>query len=340
VQVNLNESAQYAAQPCEGLTAFVLKSFGGARPYIFVDPKHISDARAWLAQHQQIDGCFRAVGKLFNNRMKVGIALCTVQKFYGGVSDKISLTAYITAALLELDRSASDQMVARSLHCLRAASYQLDNLYTTALLSYTFTLAGDQEMRDKLITHLAKEAKTTGGSCHWEYTDASSKKTDSLEVEMTSYVLLALLSGPQLPDFGLDYASSIVRWLVQQQNPYGGFSSTQDTVVALQALSLYSAATFSPEGDTTVTVTSGGGYKREFVVNRHNRLLYQEERLTEVPGDYNVKAEGKGCTLVQIALHYNIPPPADFSAFSITAKVEGSCNSTRKALTVTVEVMN
>ena len=44
---------------------------------------------------------------------------------------------------------------------------------------------------------------------------------------MTSYVLLALLSGPALPNFGLDYSSSIVRWLVQQQNPYGGFSSTQ-----------------------------------------------------------------------------------------------------------------
>lgn len=44
---------------------------------------------------------------------------------------------------------------------------------------------------------------------------------------MTSYVLLALLSGPALPDFGLDYSSGIVRWLAQQQNPYGGFSSTQ-----------------------------------------------------------------------------------------------------------------
>lgn len=44
---------------------------------------------------------------------------------------------------------------------------------------------------------------------------------------MTSYVLLALLSGPALPEFGLDYSSSIVRWLIQQQNPYGGFSSTQ-----------------------------------------------------------------------------------------------------------------
>lgn len=44
---------------------------------------------------------------------------------------------------------------------------------------------------------------------------------------MTSYVLLALLSGPALPDFGLDYSSGIVRWLANQQNPYGGFSSTQ-----------------------------------------------------------------------------------------------------------------
>lgn len=44
---------------------------------------------------------------------------------------------------------------------------------------------------------------------------------------MTSYVLLALLSGPAMPGFGLDYSSGIVRWLTQQQNPYGGFSSTQ-----------------------------------------------------------------------------------------------------------------
>lgn len=44
---------------------------------------------------------------------------------------------------------------------------------------------------------------------------------------MSSYVLLALLSGPPLPGFGLDYASAIVRWLAWQQNPYGGFASTQ-----------------------------------------------------------------------------------------------------------------
>lgn len=68
----------------------------------------------------------------------------------------------------------------------------------------------------------------SGGTRHWTRAGASDKKLDSLEVEMTSYVLLALLSGKEdVPGFGLEYSSGIVRWLAQQQNPYGGFSSTQ-----------------------------------------------------------------------------------------------------------------
>ena len=38
----------------------------------------------------------------------------------------------------------------------------MDNLYTTALLSYTFTLAGDQEMRSKLITYMHQQSNTQG----------------------------------------------------------------------------------------------------------------------------------------------------------------------------------
>ncbi|XP_041733755.1 alpha-2-macroglobulin-like isoform X2 [Coregonus clupeaformis] len=309
------------------LTSFVLKSFGGAKPYIFVDPTHIAQAKAWLASHQQKDGCIASVGKLFHNGMK------------GGVGDQVSLTAYITAALLELDGNTSDPMVEKSLACLRAAvSDQLENTYTTALLSYTFTLAQNQDMRAKLITHLDKIAATSGGNRHWERAEASGTKTDSLEVEMTSYVLLALLSGPSMPGFGLGYSTGIVRWLAQQQNPYGGFASTQDTVVALQALAKYGAATFSPEGASTVSVSSARGLKMEFTVNQNNRLLYQEEQLNEVPGDYNIKAQGKSCVFVQIAMHYNIPPPPDFSAFNISTQTLGKCDGTKKSLTVSVNV--
>lgn len=53
------------------LTTFVMKSFGGARPYIYVQPEHITEAKKWLSSHQKPDGCIASVGKLFHNGMKV-----------------------------------------------------------------------------------------------------------------------------------------------------------------------------------------------------------------------------------------------------------------------------
>ncbi|XP_061104533.1 alpha-2-macroglobulin-like [Conger conger] len=298
------------------LTAFVMKSFGGATQYIFIDPKYITSAKVWLSQQQQEDGCIKSVGKLFSNGMK------------GGVSDEVMLTAYVTAALLELGTNSTDPMVHRSLSCLRLASDQINSTYATALLSYTFTLAGDIEMRTRLIGRLGEVAIITEQGRHWERAGASGK--GSLAVEMTSYVLLALLSGPPVADFDLSYSSSVVRWLADQQNPYGGFSSTQDTVVALQALTLYAAATYSKGGASTVMVTSTGGYKRQFRVDEHNRLLYQQEQLQEVPGVYSIKADGEACAFAQISLQYNILPPPDFSSFTINASASGVCNSTKK----------
>lgn len=70
--------------------------------------------------------------------------------------------------------------------------------------------------------------------------------------------------------------------------------------MALQALAKYGAATYSPEGSTTVTVRSLGGLNKEFTVDQSNRLLYQEERLSEVPGEYTVTAQGQSCVLAQV----------------------------------------
>uniref|UniRef100_A0A1A7Y2Z2 Alpha-2-macroglobulin-like 1 n=1 Tax=Iconisemion striatum TaxID=60296 RepID=A0A1A7Y2Z2_9TELE len=305
------------------LTSFVMKSFGGASSYIFIDPVYIRNARTWLSQLQRKDGCITSVGNLIHTDLK------------GGVNDVVSLTAYVTAAMLELDGNSSDPVVQNCLRCLTdAVDGQLDDLYTTALLSYTFSLAGDQEMRSKLITLLDQKANTDGGTRHW----ASGSGSASLDIELTSYVLLALLTSPPLDNFGLDYCSGIVRWLIQQQNPYGGFSSTQDTVVALQALAKYAAATYSPQSTTTVTVTSLGGLNKVFVVNQDNRLLYQEEQLSEVPGEYTITAKGQSCVLAQISMFYNIPPPKGFSAFIITTSTLAKCNADRPQLILFVTV--
>uniref|UniRef100_A0A3P9KCQ5 Alpha-macroglobulin receptor-binding domain-containing protein n=1 Tax=Oryzias latipes TaxID=8090 RepID=A0A3P9KCQ5_ORYLA len=300
------------------LTTFVMKSFNAAKQYIFVDQTYIQDARTWLSGLQKLDGCIQSVGRLFQNGMK------------GGVSNDVSLTAYVAAAMLELDRNATNPVVQNCLKCLRTAvSGKITNLYTVALLSYTFTLAGDQDMRSKLVTLLDQKSINEGKTEDQDFQQWQKAAYKTLEVEMTSYVLLALLSGPSLPGFGLDYAAGIVYWLAQQQNPFGGFSSTQDTVVALQALAKYATATFSLEGSTTVTVTSVGGLNKYFTVNKDNRLLYQEEKLTEIPGEYTIKAEGQSCVLPQISLFYNIPPPSDFSAFQISTNTSGRCDIPR-----------
>eukprot|EP00063_Salmo_salar_P094406 XP_014069241.1 PREDICTED: alpha-2-macroglobulin-like [Salmo salar] len=308
------------------LTAFVLRSFGKAQSFIYIDPAQIVQSKTWLEHQQGKHGCFVGLGKLFNNRMK------------GGVTDEVTLTAYITASMLELNISVSDPVVNGSLSCLKNSTSDLSNTYTTALLAYTFTLAGDMETRAQLLQHLDTVALQEGGLLHW--TQTSSETSASLAVEVSSYVLLASLSASPLSTTDLGYASRIVRWLVRQQNAYGGFSSTQDTVVALQALALYSTRVFSREGTSTVTVQSPSGGQHLFEVNKNNKLLYQESALQDTEGKYTVEVKGSACASVQVALHYNIPTPTDSTTLSIQVKTEVDCNSNSLRPRVTLKLQS
>uniref|UniRef100_A0A3P9PFK9 Alpha-2-macroglobulin-like n=1 Tax=Poecilia reticulata TaxID=8081 RepID=A0A3P9PFK9_POERE len=288
------------------LTAFVLRSFSKAKSFVYIDPEKLEESKVWLEQKQNDSGCFQQSGRLFNNRMK------------GGVSDEVTLSAYIIAAFLEMKISSDDRVVAQSLLCLKESINDFSNTYTTALLAYVFTLAGDMETRAHLLQHLDSVAIKDGGFIHWSQTAAETSA--SLSVEICSYVLLAKLSAPHTAE-DLGYASGIVRWLTTQQNYYGGFSSTQDTVVALQALSFYSSLVFSPEGSSTVTVQSPSG-PLTFDVTPDNKLLYQEKLLQGEAGKYSLEVKGTGCASVQISQHYNIPPPPDATTMSVEVSLE------------------
>ncbi|XP_073338260.1 alpha-2-macroglobulin-like [Pagrus major] len=295
------------------LTAFVLRSFAKAQSFIYIEPAKIEESKNWLVSKQRENGCFEQSGRLFNNRMK------------GGVSDEVTLSAYITAAFLEMNTSVNDEVVKKSLSCLRESINDHSNTYTTALLAYVFTLAGDMEARAELLKYLDTVALRQGGFLHWSQT--ATETSASLSVEIGSYVLLARLSAsPTAEDLG--YATPIVRWLTGKQNYYGGFSSTQDTVVALQALALYGTLVFSPEGSSTVTVQSPSE-QLIFDVNQGNKLLYQEVVLKDVTGKHSLEVKGTACASMQISLHYNIPTPTDVTILSVEVKPEADC--TRKS---------
>ncbi|XP_049657466.1 alpha-2-macroglobulin-like protein 1 [Accipiter gentilis] len=307
------------------LTAFVLKSFGQARAYVAIEERHIQDALHWLQKQQQQTGCFRSVGKLFNNALQ------------GGISDELSLSAYVTAAMLELGLSPTDPKVSSALQCLKASA--TDNPYTLALLAYVFGLAGHREQQQVQLQRLARHNVSTGGELYWQMKGKARVPSQPpwavaapSEVEMTAYVLLAYLSQPQVSSADLVTAFQIVRWLSKQQNPYGGFASTQDTVVALQALAKYAALTYSSNGDFTVTVTSPTGTTQDFVLHNSNRLVLQRADLQQLPGTYGVRARGQGCALVQVTLRYNVPPPPSAGTFDLRVETEpGECTVDARA---------
>ncbi|OXB56297.1 hypothetical protein ASZ78_002122, partial [Callipepla squamata] len=296
------------------LTAFVLKSFARARSHIFIEEKHIQDALIWLSQKQKENGCFCSSGVLLNNAMK------------GGVNDEITLTAYITIALLEIPLPVTHLVVRNALFCLETAGNGKGNhVYTKALLAYAFALAGKEEKRKAFLASLEKEAIKKDGSVHWQRPGKETEadlpyyryRAPSAEVEMTAYALLAHLTtqpGPSQEE--LSFASLIAKWISGQQNPNGGFSSTQDTVVALQALSLYGVATYAKSGATSrVTLRSEGGFQQDFHVDPSNRLLLQHVPLPQVPGEYSTEVSGEGCVYLQTSLRYNVQPKQESAPF-------------------------
>ncbi|XP_042651121.1 alpha-2-macroglobulin-like isoform X2 [Tyto alba] len=298
------------------LTAFVLKSFAQARPHIFIDEKHVQDALVWLTQKQKESGCFHSSGTLLNNAMK------------GGVNDEITLTAYTIIALLEISLPVTHAVVRNALFCLETAADEKENhVYTKALMAYAFALAGKEEKRKALLGSLEKEAVKKDGSVHWQRPGKQPEvdlpyyryRAPSAEVEMTAYVLLAHLTTQPAPSQEeLSFASLIAKWISGQQNPSGGFSSTQDTVVALQALSLYGAVTYAKSGAASkVTLRSGGDFQQDFQVDPTNRLLLQRVPLPQVPGEYSTEVSGEGCVYLQTSLRYNVQPTQEDAPFKL-----------------------
>ncbi|XP_042311607.1 alpha-2-macroglobulin-like protein 1 [Sceloporus undulatus] len=300
------------AQGNTWLTAFVAKAFGQAKSYIYVDENHIHDAVHWLGQHQLPSGCFESVGKLFNNALK------------GDVDDDLSLTAYITASLLELHLEKNGTLVDDALHCLKKNLSSADGAYTKALLAYVFTLAGDTESQQQLLKELEEQADKIDGTVSFS------------ETETTAYFLLAYLI---MPEVSMDKTSQIVRALTQRQNAYGGFFSTQETVVGMQALAKYAALTYREIEDLKAVVKSGEGFQHEFHVDKKNQLVLQQASLPEVPAQYKVEVSGSGCAYVQTTLRYNHGPemPKVFTLSVATSPKE--CNKTsRKYFDILLQV--
>ncbi|XP_073449024.1 C3 and PZP-like alpha-2-macroglobulin domain-containing protein 8 isoform X1 [Aquarana catesbeiana] len=303
------------------LTAFVLKSFAQSRGFIYIDPLELSAAKDWIILHQKKDGSFPAMGRILNKDIQ------------GGNHGKIALTAYVAAALLETGISSEEERVAvsKAKEYLESHLYSADDPYTTALTTYALTLLRST-YASAALRRLNSMAITQDGFTHWSLTGSMAKEEDtfmsfsdglsqsviSAEVEMTAY---ALLTYTLLGDVAS--ALPVVKWLSQQRNALGGFSSTQDTCVALQALAEYAILSYIGGVNLTISLASTNlDYQETFELHRLNKKILQKAVIPTIPTGLFVSAKGEGCCLMQIDVHYNVPDPVAKPAFQLLVNLK------------------
>ncbi|MBI4286544.1 MAG: alpha-2-macroglobulin [Chloroflexi bacterium] len=279
------------------LTAFVLKSFAQAKGLIYIDDNILDQARAWITAHQNKDGSFDVVGFVAH------------QEMMGGLSGKDALTAYVALALLEAgERTSSGRAVAY----LEGRLNGMDDPYTLAITTYALELAQSGK-KDEAYQKLMKLAQEDENGLHWgSGNDIQPLKPGqpqlmrypvmpnrSAEIETTAYATLALIQHKDAFN-----ASRAAKWLVSRRNAYGGFGSTQDTVVALQALTEYSSGARA-DVDLTINVKASGLDKTLRLTPQNFDVL----QVVELPvnSDVDIEVAGKGEAIAQVVKRFNLP---------------------------------
>ncbi|ROT84366.1 alpha2 macroglobulin isoform 3 [Penaeus vannamei] len=285
------------------LTAFVLKSFAQARRFISVDTESLDRTRHWLSlSTRDPRGCIDPRGKIFSKGLTGGLA---------GRSSTVPLTAYVLTALLEAGVPINTPIVMDAGRCVLADSS--NDIYTLALKAYALALAKDPNAQ-RVIQDLLSLAVVENNALYWKLPQGSS---NALEVETAGYAILALMA--QDPLANTLQARKIVKWITSKRNGQGGFYSTQDTVVALQAMASYETHTFQGPLNVVATVTATD-LSHSFTLTEQNKLLQQLVTLPSLPTSVSVNMDGQGCAVMQAVLRYNVPEAEPSDAFSLRVR--------------------
>ncbi|KAK3751287.1 hypothetical protein QZH41_012192, partial [Actinostola sp. cb2023] len=282
------------------LTAFVVKSFAQARKYIYIDPSSLDLSLRWMMRRQHKNGSFPRVGYVHSSYLK------------GGLKGELPLTAFVVIALAEV-KSSSEKIISQDVYALAITAYalKLENSASSA----------------KALLALLRLAIRKDGTIHWTNTKQNLDKSAefhpyyrprSADIEITAYALLTLSLYKDIRN-GLP----VVRWLSQQRNSLGGYSSTQDTVLGIQAMSEFAALIYSPKLNFQLTLTHSAvtNFTKTLTVQDKNAMVLQQVLIPKAEGTLKVTAKGHGIGLLQVGVTYHVTKSPKNSNFDFVVKL-------------------
>ncbi|GAB1294474.1 CD109 antigen [Apodemus speciosus] len=275
------------------LSAFVLRCFLEADYYIDIDQDVLHRTYTWLNAHKKANGEFWEPGRVIHSELQ------------GGNKSPVTLTAYIVTSVLGYKKYQPNIDIQDSIKFLESEFSRgiLDN-YTLAIVTYALSAVGSPRAEEAL-NMLMQRSEKEGDTQFWlssASTLSESWQARSVDIEIAAYALLA---------HSLHHVSEgipIMRWLIRQRNSMGGFVSTQDTVVALKALSEFSALVYK-ENTNIQLIASGPSVPKpiHFRIDSQNLYFLHKEELAAIdPITVNVSAHGSGFAICQLNVDYNV----------------------------------
>uniref|UniRef100_A0A8C5HPJ5 Complement C3-like n=1 Tax=Gouania willdenowi TaxID=441366 RepID=A0A8C5HPJ5_GOUWI len=270
------------------LTAYVVKVFSMAYNLVKIQPENICDSVKFLILQSQLpDGMFREIGKLIHKEMVGDVH---------GLDSDASMTAFSLIALQESKTICSQSIsslperIDKSVAYLEKRLPTLTNPYAVALASYA--LANNNKLNREVLFRFISPALT-----HWPV-----PRGHLYTMEATAYALLALVRA-------FEDARPIVRWFSTQQAAFGGYGSTQATIMVYQAVAEYWANAKEPEYNLNVEILSEGkSLPIKYNFNRKNHFTTRTSKVNSIFDNITVTASGTGeANVKMVSLYYAKP---------------------------------
>ena len=228
----------------EALTAYGLLQFKDMARVYPVDPVLIQRTQAYLLSRRDGKGGFK--------RGPDGHSF--------GSAPKHTVDAYIVWALVESDPDDQEKLDLKTeIATLKAEALNENSVggkdaYFVALVANVMLKRGDRETAHKLLDRL-KEKHPKNGGITGAVTSITRSGGRDLEIEVTALALLGWLRTND-PAYGTAIKDA-TKWIAQQRGGYGGFGSTQSTIMALKALALFAKKNAHPAESGELSVRVG-----------------------------------------------------------------------------------
>ncbi|TGZ53482.1 Uncharacterized protein DBV15_09937, partial [Temnothorax longispinosus] len=303
---------------------FVAKSFKQAADYIAVEDRIINEALQWLSNNQAANGSFPEVGKVSHRDMQ------------GGAAKGLALTAYTLIAFLENEESLGKyrNTINKAVDYIVRNMEGLNDTYALSLCAYALHLA-KHPYETSAFNFLESKAITKQDLKWWSKPIPKDNKNPhyslprSVDVEMTSYALLLYLRRNLVAD-----AIPVMKWLVKQRNTEGGFASTQDTVIGLQALAKLAEKLSKDTSSVRIAFKYDKEGQNYININSGNSMILQKQILPSKTRSVNITASGRGFVLVQVSYQYNLNVTGAFPLFTLDPQVDKNSNANHLQLSI------